>query len=688
MRTLFANIFLFLALVSIDCRAEQSASDTILPQDSTVKTSTLHGCSVLIWEYPSYKLFSKSLLKSDYFCDWLHGLYVQNFGGLGGLKTINIASLGSRPMDIGVDGFPVSNLHGPMTDIDMLSFKRFGSASVYYSLSTPAYIDKVTDSRPKETAVDVGIGVGSFGTFRAEASADFKDHGFIDASFLRTKGDYPFECHTQHGDTSGVRRNSDVTSFRLYGGAAYKDFELLAFFKDSESGLPGSVSGDFPHAYSDSLGEKERNFFTTLKYSHKFLLDSVPSMRMRTRRLEAAGSVNYTNDRLDYSGNNDAIVPSYMNIGSLQQGVHGAVACRYLYVRHRLNLTPSIESEIGWNDLNAEPRDISYMSRLQSKTSLNLNFHNEWSAYGDVLSSHKLFAYAQASYSHIEDNVRLMSLPLDKMTYHVKGLYCLYGTKSNSIRIRPDYSIDFHTPSLNDICYAAAEGYSLQTSYFKKFNLSLEYDFFHSTHSHENGQCVLQHNTDLSFKVKGHIEDVENRLLYIPSYFTGRWFPVNYGNTRCKGLDFCADLQFDNHQLKLEMLLSDDRNVTDPSNSSYNEPVPYSANVSAKAKYVFSFETPSFKSGDKLEWMISPNHLFVGKHNGLTEDGRTEALPSYNSTNLKIVCQIKRVTVDAECRNIFNNKFQVAEGWPMPGRQFYVALRYLIWKKAKNITSK
>ena len=47
---------------------------------------------------------------------------------------------------------------------------------------------------------------GSFGTHKLAATCSYKDWGFIDAAYTRTKGNYPFSYHTQYEDTTGTHK--------------------------------------------------------------------------------------------------------------------------------------------------------------------------------------------------------------------------------------------------------------------------------------------------------------------------------------------------------------------------------------------------------------------------------------------------------------------------------------------------
>ncbi|MBO5595733.1 MAG: Plug domain-containing protein, partial [Bacteroidales bacterium] len=59
------------------------------------------------------------------------GVQVKDYGGAGGLKTVNVRSLGSEHIGIFLDGIQVDNAQNMQVDLGRFSTEGLGSVSLY-----------------------------------------------------------------------------------------------------------------------------------------------------------------------------------------------------------------------------------------------------------------------------------------------------------------------------------------------------------------------------------------------------------------------------------------------------------------------------------------------------------------------------------------------------------------------------
>ena len=147
---------------------------------------------------------------------YFSGVQIKDYGGLGGLKTVNVRSLGSQHVGVYLDGIRITNAQNGQIDLGRYSLSNMESVALYnanrnerlqsaseYASAATVYLQT---RRPDSTALSVEYGTGSFGLQKLKAYLSFKNILFVDAEYQRTDGDYPFCFQSASEDTVGKRR--------------------------------------------------------------------------------------------------------------------------------------------------------------------------------------------------------------------------------------------------------------------------------------------------------------------------------------------------------------------------------------------------------------------------------------------------------------------------------------------------
>ena len=92
---------------------------------------------------PAQKLAGQQLerLRSNSVADALRyfsGVQVKDYGGIGGLKTVNVRSLGSQHVGVFYDGIQISNAQNGTVDLGKFSMDNMEVLSVYNGQKSPA----------------------------------------------------------------------------------------------------------------------------------------------------------------------------------------------------------------------------------------------------------------------------------------------------------------------------------------------------------------------------------------------------------------------------------------------------------------------------------------------------------------------------------------------------------------------
>lgn len=561
---------------------------------------------------------------------YMSGVQIKDYGGLGGQKTINVRSLGSQHVGVYLDGVRITNVQNGTVDLGKFSLSTLESVSLYnanksellmtaseYSSASTVYLKT---HRPDSTALMTSYSNGSFGTHKLNALFSYKNIAFIDASFCHSDGDYPFEYHTEFEDTVGNRKNSDIKMFRVEGCAFYKGWQMHTYFFSSQRGLPGGIVRRLSDKYTDVGREWDRNFFTQLTWRHE-----IDNFGIRT-------IFKYTNDFLHYRSDYPDNISVHANNRYHQQDIYGAAVASYRI--HDFGLSAS--TDYRWSDLTNDVKNFHYVYRLDSKSSL--------SAFYD---KGNLNVNACVLYSNISDHVRKNSKSLNKTTWNTLASYSL-----GNLKLRAFYKTIFRAPTLNDLYYTLVGNRNLKPEYTKQFDIGFSY-----THDWLDVQADWYYN------------NVYDRIVCLPLKGSYQWTMLNYGRTKCMGVDITANAKYKNHTLMLSATYQDDRNKTDSNDDTYNDFIAYSPKWSISAIYSFYYKNIT----------TSLSHMFVDKRYWTADNSIEEPLNAYNCTDLKIGFNMKhKYYVEAECQNLFDSRYEIIQRWPMPGRRYTMTFKYIL----------
>ena len=210
------------------------------------------------------------------------GLYVNDNGGLSGLKTVSLRGMGSAHTSIYIDGVRVGNVQSGQHDIGMLDPNSLGNAVVDYAQNRISFSTKKPTFCSCPVSAGVNFYTGSFGTYLPSARLDFRlsDSYSLSATASGVFSEGNFKCQ------DGTRRtNNDISQVRagldLWGVIPKGDMHIKAFYNDVSRGTPGSLSWpstDRQHdrnAFVQGLVRKSFGRLYSLKVSAKGAYDDI-----------------------------------------------------------------------------------------------------------------------------------------------------------------------------------------------------------------------------------------------------------------------------------------------------------------------------------------------------------------------------------------------------------------------------
>ena len=581
------------------------------------------------------------------------GVQIKDYGGLGGLKTVNVRSLGAQHVGVYVDGIRITNAQNGTVDLGKFSLSSMESVSLYnankldYCQSASEYASGATvylqTRRPTHDSLSVQLRNASFHTWMAKANGQFNWRGwqgFIDGEYCSSRGDYPFRYHSEYEDTVGRRANSDIRYGRIEGALFKGGFSTHIYYYDSERGCPGGIVRRLSDKYTNVGREWDRDFFVQASYQERFFKNVLFKVNSK-----------YTNEYLRYctkypENQNTARVDNHYR----QQDVYGALCAAYM-PWNWLSLSSSYDAR--YSILQADLKRFEDVKRVDQKLvfAAQVNWHNIQAAASVLHQRYSDWTFANAGAAD----------PLDRWTPAVSLAYTFHD-----ITLRGWYKEIFRAPTLNDLYYTQVGNRNLKPEETKQWNLGIEYS--NVKWSMFNGQCSMDIQAD------AYINKIENRIVCLPLKGTYTWSMMNYGYTFCRGLNATIKGHYQTGPWRFSLLNSitwqHDVDRTDPEDEDmYDKPICYSPTFSTGITAIAGWRTLQFTT----------SYLYVGERMWSKADPE-DILEPYHNIDMKLsyTHNIKKTSLGLcfEVCDVLDIQYEHLPRYPMPGRNYKLTLSF------------
>lgn len=616
--------------------------------------------------FPVQELSGKQLhqLSSHNVADALRyfsGIQIKDYGGVGGLKTVNIRSMGTNHVGVFYDGIELGNAQNGTVDLGRFSLdnmesvtlyngqksaifqpaKDFGSSgSIYLQTQTPQF------EEGKKYNVRASFKTGSFGVANPSVLWEQKLGQRISSSFsaeyLHSSGKYKFTYRMQEGyDTTAVRQNGDLNALRVEGGlfGQLKQgyWKAKAYLYNSERGYPGVI---VRNKFSHEDRQWDTNFFTQGTFKKDF-----------TQWYSLLANAKYAYDYLHYLADpkkDESLM--YVNNHYYQQEVYTSVA-------NRFNLFPwweaSFSADYQFNLLNADLRDFVYPRR-----------HTLLASIATAMRFKQVELQASLLETFVHDTSSGTPAP-DKQKLTPSFFVSWRPFPQSGLNLRGFYKRIFRMPTLNDLYYTFIGNINLEPEFTTQYDLGFTYSrTFNSTWLRS-----LEVQTDVYYN------EVENKIVATPTSNFFRWTMVNLGNVEIRGVDVALqtgwkigrDLTVSN---RINYTYQRAQDFTDPKSEFYGGQIPYIPWHSGSAVVNLQWRS----------WEANYSFIYTGeRYSSQANIPYNYQLPWYTSDfsvskGLKVWKGDLKLTL--EVNNLLNQQYEVVICYPMPGTNFKLIAQY------------
>lgn len=591
------------------------------------------------------------------------GVSVKDYGGIGGVKTVSVRSLGANHTSVAYDGISLSDMQTGQIDlsrfslenIDMLSLNNgqsdnifqaarlFASASVLNIRSLSPRFDEKQNIKGK-----AGFKVGSFGMFNPSAWIDFRLSEKLSASLstesLKADGEYPYLLHYGKGEDdfseNRIRKNTDVNNFRiesaLYANISENDKATIkAYYYQSERGLPDAAIYYRPESLSKQR-VKDKSFFVQANYQKDF-----------SRKILMQSNAKYNYGYFYY------LNPHYQNSAGKEENTyiqHEYYLSASLLYRLFDRLSLSFSSDYFLNTMDADLATFAYPQRHTVLTVFAAKYVSEhFTAIANVLNT----ATKEKTISENTAENHFRFSPYLSFSYKVFN--------DQDFRIRFFYKNIFRLPTFNDLYYPKVGNAKLQPETTNQFNLGMNYSF-----------SFTDRVPVLSFSADAYYNRIDDKIVAIASPEIFSVSMLNYGKVDIAGVDFTMESSIsltEKTALNLGANYTYQRALikTDPKASDYLHQIPYTPRVSGSAHAVL-----------ETGWVDFSYSMLWSGHRYKLQNFAENRLPAYSdhsvSLSKNIAIRKLNLYLSAEALNIFDKNYEIILNYPMPGRSYRVTI--------------
>lgn len=607
---------------------------------------------------------------------YFSGIQLKDYGGVGGIKTVNIRSMGTHHLGISYDGIQLGNAQNGQIDLGQFSLDNveeitlyngqksaifqpasdFGHAgAIYIRTKEPEFMrSQESGARCQEqTHLKFKTQYGSSDLFRLSTLWEQKlsetVSSSVSAGFLTASGKYKFHYERRYPngetawDTTAVRQNGDIHAERieanLFGRLYQGSWQVKGYLYNSARGIPGAIVNNVWRR-----GERQQDLNTFVQAA----FDKNVGDGFSTRWLAKYAYYN----------------THYVNKDTTQLPVDNRYKQQeiYLSTANVLELLPnwsaSLSYDFKWNKLNADTYNFAFPTRISNLVSLATAIdYKHLKAQGSILATFiNDKTHRRGEFAGMDTDKSLTNL--------TPALFVnIYPFKGTFFSLRAYVKKSFRMPTFNDLYYTDHGNANLVPE------SALQYDVGFALNKHfEHG--FVRH-AEMHFDA--YYNTVHDKIVAYPKGQQFRWTMLNLGKVHIKGLDVEAEADCSvgcgvTATIRAQYTYQDARDVTDPNDSYYKHQIPYIPWHSGSAILGLNYKN----------WDLNYSFIYAGERYDEQENIVYNHMEPWYTSDLSLRYQFllrqTKCIVQANVNNVLDQDYEVIVNYPMPGRNYALTL--------------
>ncbi len=583
------------------------------------------------------------------------GVQLKDYGGIGGLKTINVRSMGTQHTAVFYDGIQLGNAQNGQVDLGKFSLDNIDSITLFsgqqnsifqpakgFSSASSLYIEagKPVFRGNETTHGKAAFKTGSFGLINPSVLWQQKLSGrvstHISAELTHAHGRYKYRYTNGVFDTTATRFNADVKAWRVEGGfnGTAKDSSTWAvklYAYQSGRGLPGAIVANH-FEYHQRLWD--RDLFAQASWNK-------PVNPWYKLALRAKYAHLFTRYYDPYYQNEKGFLDNRYT----QQEWYASLA-------NRFQLKPWWEAVLSTdllvNTMNANIYRFVYPTRYTGLiAAASRVYFPRFEAQGSLLAT------------IVEEKVKLFTGAGRKREYTPAISASWQPFAARNFRVRTFFKEIFRMPTFNDLYYTFIGNTDLRPEYTRQYNAGFSY-------------AVPFRGSWQYFAVQadGYYNEVKDKIVAVPAANLFRWTMMNLDRVEVKGLDL-------NLRTALSpipaLMLSIGMNYTfqealdmTPGGYNHGHQVPYTPRHSGSLTAGIGWR----------QWDANYSFIYTGERYSQKTNIPVNYIEPWYTSDASLGWRSGRIAASAEVSNILNQYYDVVLNFPMPGRNYRLKLSY------------
>lgn len=589
---------------------------------------------------------------------YFSGVQIKDYGGVGGIKTVNIRSMGTNHMGVYYNGIQLGNAQNGQVDLGKFSLenideialfngqksdvfqsaREFGSAgSIYLNSRRPKFEDG------KKIHLRASMKAGSFFLVNPSLMLEAKlTEGLslsMNAELISSDGKYKFRYRrvTPSGevayDTTAVRENGDINALRAEAGLQHYyspsgHWKAHFYHYNSERGVPGAIVNNVWRR-----GERlwDRNSFGQASWQDEFF-----------KIWSVKANFKYAYDYTRYVNNDDKLI-RVDNIYKQRE--------TYFSLANKVAVLPwwdvALAYDWQWNGLSEYLEAERNTHWVSAATAVN------------VLDYLRVQGSVLGTFVREEAREREVAPRTERFTPAI--FLSFQPMKTVNLKLNAFYKQSFRYPTFNDLYYTDMGNAFLKPESARQHNVSLVYDY-------EKKRKTLSH---LRASVDFYYNKVQDKIIAYPKGQQFRWTMLNLGLVKIKGVDanFLATLSLPKSWTltgKLQYTYQEAVDLTDESDTYFGHQIPYIPWHSGSAVLMVSWR----------EFAMNYSFIYVGERYNQQENIIYNHTQPWYTHDLSFsgAWKVRKVKMKAslEVNNLLAQDYDVILNYPMPKRNYRV----------------
>ncbi|MBD5289300.1 MAG: TonB-dependent receptor [Bacteroides sp.] len=588
---------------------------------------------------------------------YFSGVQVKDYGGVGGIKTVNIRSMGTNHTGVVYDGVELGNAQNGQIDLGQFSLdniealslyngqkseilqpaKDFGSAgTIYMRTRTPVF------NEGEQYHARATIRSGSFDLLNPSALVELKLSERVSASlsaeWINSSGKYKFRYRRVNPagelayDTTAVRQNGDINATRIelntHGTLRSGSWTFKVYNYNSERGVPGAIVNNVWRR-----GERiwDTNSFAQGRYTGFF------------GKFSTLNNIKYAFYRTHYVNNDDKQV----KIDNLyrQKEIYISSANEYA-ISDRWRVSGSYD--FLWNTLDADVYGFVKPDRV-----------SQFLSVATALGLDRFKAQASLLATFIHDKIKGQKAPSDKHVLSPALFLNAYPLSNTDFSIRAFFKQSFRMPTFNDLYYADMGNSLLSPERVTQYNVGLVYD--------HNSSASLISGARLTADL--YYNRVKDKIVAYPKGQQFRWTMLNLGLVDIRGIDITGLLSINPAKdllftLRAQYTFQRAIDITNPADNYYKDQIPYIPRHSGSAVVNAQWKG----------WNLNYSWIYVGERYNQQENIRYNYTQPWYTSDVSVSkdFRVGKVSLRGliEINNLLSQDYDVILNYPMPKRNY------------------